>query len=140
MTKELLKQVTANVDSKTARQLAIKVFALNFTSAQLAEFSGLTINQIYGIKCLWVNKQTPPSFMKVLLANGLIKILNKVDQVDQSESLPSDDKDIDFLVIALMIEKSGLRKTEILLKKRGKSNQLKKYLKTLTSPQLADIV
>jgi hypothetical protein len=133
-----LEKFKSEVNGETARSLAILAFKLNLSYGQMVECSGLSKEQFYRIKCIWVNKKKYPKFMKVDLANGLVKLIKQYKQV--ADAPKEEDQEIVFFVIRLMILKRGLSKVSLLLKKRGKTSLLKKYLKSLTVSQLADIL
>ena len=145
MPREKLAFFVENLDRSKAQVLIQKVFGLqkelDMSYPQMAKESGLKKEQLYRLKCLWLNKKGKQKFLSAELANGLVKFWNKhLDGEDIMSSGSNPAEDITEKTIALMLKKSGLKRTALLLKRRGKSHLLEKHLETLSAPQLADLV
>jgi hypothetical protein len=130
-----------NVRKSEARSFVQKVFKLaqklDIDYQQLAKESGLKVTQLYRLKFLWDKDKCEQKFLTFDLANGFVKFWNAHLEAETVEDI---EIDIRFEVVALMLEKDGLKKTAKLLKQRDNLELLRQYLRTLSSEELADLL
>ena len=145
-----IKDVKSDLSVFRAKQLARKVFQLrqdlNITYKQMAKDSGLSVNQLYRLKCIWVSgKARQPQQMLAEHANKLIKFWNKNYQSQLRKKVkaklpkPRLTEEAIFL-LEILLEQFGLAQTRKLLAERGKANILRLYLQSLPPGKLADMV
>ena len=110
---------------------------LDIDYQQMGKEASLSVDALYRLKCLWLRDEVKQKILTFELANHLVKFWNKHLDIEEPES---SETSISFEVVALMLKKDGLKKTVMLLKHRDKLSVLKKYLKTLSSAKLADLL
>lgn len=142
MSRKEMKPFKEDLTKKQAHDLAEEVFGLQqelgSSYRQMATDSGMTIEQLYRLKCLWLNGKGKQKKLSFVLANGLVKFWNNNLQAEPKEE--EIEEDITLEVVRLMLKKGGLKPTTLLLKRRGKLDLLKNYLATLSAAKLADFL
>lgn len=142
MTRKSVNYFKTDLNKNQARDLVEQVFdlqkELSLSYQQMAGESGLSVDQLYRLKCLWLNGKGKQKKLSFTIANKLVKFWNNNLQTQPREE--EIEEDITMEVIKIMLQKGGLKHTRLLLKRRGKLHLLQEYLKTLSPAKLSDLL
>jgi len=136
-----------DLNFKDAQRLTQKIFGLQeklgIKYPQMAEDSGLTVEQLYRLRCTWVTgRAAQPKKMLKKFANGLILFWN--ENLETQPVVTGRKRTIKLSperiqIFKILIEENGVKKARKMLAKRRKAKFFDQYLQGLTIEILLEL-